>query len=180
MHRRAQSPLRRKGSILNPASPRHPFAKPAVQPPAAALPASLCETGRSAHGRGGFPPPVCKTARSAPRPRRFPASRVRNRPFCPRPRRFPASRVRNRPLCPRPLLFPAFRVRNRPFYPRPLDFPSTPPSSPTSGPPLRRRFASPSPPFPPRPCAAAPPRLSLLSSHALAKRSSYPIPPYLP
>ena len=116
-----------------------------------------------------------------PRPLRFPASWVRNRPFCPRPLRFPASWVRNRPFCPRPRRFPASRVRNRPFCPRPQRFPA---SRVRNRPFCHGRWISPPhlllPRHPDRPCAAAPPRLSLLSSHALAKRSSYPLPPSLP
>ena len=131
MHRRAQSPLRRKGSILNPASPRHPFAKPAVQPAAAALPRvpganpAFLPTAAAVSRLPGAKPAVLPTVAG------FPAFRVRNRRFCPRPLRFSSS---------------SSRVRNRPFCPRLLRFSSTPPSSPTSGPPLRRR-PTPASPF---------------------------------
>ena len=175
MHRRAQSPLRRKGSILNPASPRHPFAKPAVQPAAAALSRlpgakpALLPTAAAFSRLPGAKPPVLPPAAALPRvpgakPALLPPAAAFSRlpgakpSVLPPPLLFPAFRVRNRRFYPRPRRFPASRVRNRPFCPRPLDFPSTPPSSPTSGPPMRRR-PTPASPFsclapapPPRPC----------------------------
>ena len=138
----------------------------------------MCKTGRSARGRCVSPPPGCKTALSAPGRCVFP------RPGCETALSAPGRCV-SPPPCAKPAVLPTTAgfplhtsflpdIRTAPAPPLRLAFPSLPASS------LRRRFASPSPPFPPRPCAAAPPRLSLLSSHALAKRSSYPLPPSLP
>ena len=124
----------------------------------------MCKTGLSAPGRGVFPPLVCETARSAP-----------GRCFSPRSG------------CETGLSAPGLCVSLRSWCETALSAPgrgaSPPPVCETGRSAPGRCFSPPHllpPRHPDRPCAAAPPRLSLLSSLALAKRSSYPIPPSLP
>ena len=156
-----------------------PGAKPAVLPPAAAVsrlpcakPAVLLPAAAFLRVPGAKPPFLPPAAAFPRLPGAKPA-------FLPPASAFPCVPGAKPPFLPPAAGFPLHTsflpdIRTAPAPPLHPCFPSFPTSS------LRRRFASPSPPFPPRPCAAAPPRLSLLSSHALAKRSSYPLPPSLP
>ena len=121
----------------------------------------VCETGLSAPGRCVFPPLVCVTGRSAP-----------GRGFSPRPGCKNGASTPGRCVFPRPGCETALSAPGRCVSPPPCAKPA-----------VLAACTKPEPCFPffpPRPCAAAPPRLSLLSSHALAKRSSYPLPPSLP